>query len=384
MVGDARVPWRAQQRSIIYLFDVIRLGLAVAVVYSHGTLVGGFGQEHFSQWVRGQTIAGSLAVLGFFGVSGFLVTRSFCLREEPGNFVRARLLRILPGFYFALLLTAFVLAPLIAWTNPAAGEWTFDAAAQFVMRNAFLAIREWNVGGVLHGLPYEGSLNGSLWSLFPESLCYGLVLVFGVLGFLKGKRTNLYLFTALLAVMHVALVVAPERAEGLAPTLLRLTGWTPYFLAFLVGACVFAAREHFDLGWRGAVFWFLVGGTLLKFGGWKLVGPIVLPLFVLHFAYCGGIRLRGDISYGMYVLHFPVFQLLAAMQANKLGYIGFLSLGLGITVALATVSWVVIERPFLRMKKSAGKERRRGSGNSDRSEGRSEPFESSVTERRLG
>jgi len=338
------------------LFDVIRLCLAAAVVYSHGTLLGGFGEEDFGRWVKGQTIAGSLGVLGFFGVSGFLVTRSFCTRGEAWDFVRSRILRILPGFYFALVLTAFVLAPLIAWTNAEAGEWTFSAAWQFVSRNAFLRVGEWHVGGVLHGLPYEESMNGALWSLFPEGLCYGLVLGLGVLGLLKGKRTGLYLFTALLAAMHIGQIVAPDQAELFAPTLLRLTGWTPFFLAFFVGACVYVARERFDLCWRGAIFWLLVAGVFLRFGGWKLAGPLVWPMFVIHLAYCGRLRLPGDISYGVYVLHFPIFHLLTAMKVNTWGYGWYLAAGASATVALATLSWLAIERPFLRMKRRVRKD----------------------------
>jgi peptidoglycan/LPS O-acetylase OafA/YrhL len=209
------------------------------------------------------------------------------------------------------------------------------------------------VGGVTTGLPYDGSINGALWSLFPECLCYLLVLILGVLGLLQGKRTSLFLFTALLAGMHFGLTLAPAQGENLAPTLLRLTHWSPYFLAFFVGACAFAAREQIEPNWKAAVFWGLVTLTLLRFGGWALAGPVVLPLAIIHLAYSGRVHLPGDISYGIYVLHFPVLQWLAGTSLRSHGWGWFLAAGLGLTGLLATASWLAVERPCLRLKTRA-------------------------------
>lgn len=149
-------------------FDPLRLILSLAVVYSHGVLVGGFGEEQFKLLAKGQTIAGSVSVLGFFGISGFLVTMSFCNTGDVRKFIESRLFRILPAFYLTILLTAFFFAPIISKYNTQGGEWLISSALQYVGDNIFVKVGNWHVGEVISGLPYDESINGSLWSLFPS------------------------------------------------------------------------------------------------------------------------------------------------------------------------------------------------------------------------
>ena len=330
-------------------FDPARLGLALLVVYTHAHLLGGFGSEGFGGLVKGQTIAGGLAVLGFFGISGFLVTRSFVVRGDWRQFAVARLLRILPGLYFSLLLTAFVVAPVIAYCNAAGGDWHWADAWGFVFKNAFVKIGEWSVGGVLSGLPYAGSINGAQWSLLPELFCYGCVLLLGLAGSLQEKRANLLAAVVLLLVLHFGLVMAPEKTN-LAPTFLALTNWTPYMLAFLTGAAVHAFRDEVGLGGRQALLWLGITGVLLKFGGWTLLGPVVLPLAVIHTAYSCRLKLTVDLSYGVYILHFPVLQLLSAAGLNRFGFALYFVVGLVVTSLLAVMSWFAVEKPALGLK----------------------------------
>lgn len=75
---------------------VIRLGLAVVVVLTHGTSLG-FGWEDLGESLfRGQTNTGTLAVFGFFVLSGLLITRS-AARTSLGRFIWHRMLRSCPG-----------------------------------------------------------------------------------------------------------------------------------------------------------------------------------------------------------------------------------------------------------------------------------------------
>jgi peptidoglycan/LPS O-acetylase OafA/YrhL len=333
-------------------FDLIRLLLAVAVVYSHAHLLGGFGEEGFSVLCKGQTIAGRLAVIGFFGISGFLVAQSFSARGDAWQFVKARLLRILPGFYFALVVTAYVLAPLIARFNRGGGHWQSDEAAHFVLGNAFVKIARWNIGDVLKGLPFTESLNGALWSLFPEVCCYGLILIVGVLGWLKAWSANVLLAFAAVAALHVSYILAPS-LPNLGPPLLTLTGWAPYVAAFLGGTSIFCYQERLGIGAKSAVGWILASALLLKLGGWALLGPIVLPLALINTALAFRARLPFDLSYGTYVLHFPVLHLLTALGFNHRGFAAYLTLALAVSFAMAFVSWYAVEKPFLKLKSKA-------------------------------
>lgn len=321
----------------------------MAVVYSHAHLNGGFGTEGFFALVRGQTGAGTLAVLGFFGISGFLVTKSFVNRERWLPFVRARALRIMPGFWFATLIIAFVLAPLCAALNAHSHDWSFSSAWSFVTHNALLRVGQWSIGDCLAGLPYPESLNGAQWSLFPEVCCYALVLLLGLAGVLRARRANLLVFTVSLVALHIVLVAGEPRPD-LAPTLLSLTHLSPFVAGFFVGSTAYCYRAEFSFGRRPALFWGAFALILLKFGGWSILGPVVLPLAIVHAAHAFTLKLPVDLSYGIYILHFPILQVLAAADVQHRGFPAYFVASLLFTTLLATLSWYAVEKPALRLK----------------------------------
>ena len=175
----------------------------------------------------------------------------------------------------------------------------------------------------------------------------------GVAGWLKGSggRLHLLLLASAMAAAHLALVVAPD-LKHLAPSLVQLTGAAPFVTAFLVGACTYCFRDELGLGRASAAVWTVVALILLKFGGWNLLSPFVLPLALINLAYSFRIRLRHDLSYGIYVFHFPILQVMAAFGLMKFGYAGYLRVALVLSVACASVSWLAVERPFLRLKRA--------------------------------
>ena len=84
--------------------NFLRLVLASAVIVGHAYPLGGHGAS------RIEGLSG-LAVDGFFALSGFLIAGSR-MRLPMHDFLLRRCLRILPGFWACLVVTAFVFAPL--------------------------------------------------------------------------------------------------------------------------------------------------------------------------------------------------------------------------------------------------------------------------------
>lgn len=331
-------------------FDPLRLILSLAVVYSHGILVGGFGEEQFKLLTKGQTIAGSVSVLGFFGISGFLVTMSFSNTGDVRQFIKSRLFRILPAFYLTLLLTAFFFAPIISKYNPQGGEWLISSALQYIGDNIFVKVGNWHVGEVISGLPYDESINGSLWSLFPELCCYVLVLVFGITGMIECKSGNHIILYCLFVGLYAAMVLKSGDLT-IAPTFMTLTTKVPYYLAFGTGMMAYVYRDLFDFGGRQVIVWWLVVALLLKFGGWELASPIVFPIALLHLGYSIRIHLPADYSYGIYLIHVPVMQALSACGLQKGGVTIYLGVALSVTFLFAYFSWHFVEKPFSKARK---------------------------------
>jgi peptidoglycan/LPS O-acetylase OafA/YrhL len=339
-------------------FDALRCLLAVAVVYSHSFFLGGYPPEHFLAWTKGQAIAGELAVLGFFGLSGYLVTASYIRSHGFFDYLTKRVRRIVPGFWGCILVTACVIAPAIfylrhgtvsgfPWIN---GE---SSALRYVVANLAITIGQWSIAGVMDGAIYGGSLNGSLWSLWPETVCYVIVALLGSAGLLTRHRPLLLLGVAALFILHAAHVLLPTLAFPVLPTWLVLVDRGRYVLSYLVGAALWLWRNRLVPDRPSLLLLLLVLAALARFGGLQLLAPLFIPLALVYLGQCFALRLKHDVSYGLYIYGFPVQQLLAATALPRAHWSLFFAASLAITLVFAFLSWRFVENPFLRRRAPA-------------------------------
>lgn len=332
-------------------YDLLRLALAMLVLYSHmHNIVPQFGAESFTSLARNQTAAGTLAVLGFFGLSGYLVTESYQRCSNPVLFLVRRALRIMPGHLVCLAVTAFVIAPAMVLMHSGTLDgyrWTgSDGAFSFFHRNALLSIKQWAIAGV----PSPGiGLNGSLWSLFPEFCCYVMLTFLGTTGLLGPNRVWLLLGTCLVAAYHVVAVSGAPLTESTLPTLLGLTKLTGPVLAFLVGANLSVWHDHLVYDARTAIFFGAATLVTLRLGGYAIAAPLLVPLALLHLGRTFSCRLPHDLSYGIYIYGCPAQQFLALIPLTSIHPAVFLLFSGLLATALASVSWFVVERPFIRL-----------------------------------
>ncbi len=338
-------------------FDVIRLALALLVVYTHAFLVGGHGPEPTTALFKAQSNLGTLSVLGFFGISGYLVTASWDRSSRLSTFAWKRVLRIFPAFWVCLLVIAAVVGPILdVQRGGSLAEYSAtgaEGAIRYVWSNSLLQVNQWTIGSTLEGAPYPESLDGSLWSIFPEFICYGLT---AVLGLFAATRQNRAIFAGLivyLTIIHVAFELLPGAWTAVrGPTLLMLGKGPMFFLAYTVGAALWIFREWFVPNPKGAALAGAMVLLTLKFGGAVVFAPIGLPVFLIYLAHSFNGRLRWDLSYGVYLYHFPLLQLLALSESVRSQSIVFLGLGLVGSLAVAALSWNFIEAPALRLKVS--------------------------------
>ncbi|MFB6891238.1 acyltransferase family protein [Kitasatospora sp. NPDC056327] len=353
-------------------FGALRLLLAVAVVVSHAWPVGRGRPDPFWDWTDGTTDLGKTAVLGFFALSGFMITGS-AAKLPPLRYARHRALRILPGLFVSLLFCALVLTPpLYLWQHGTlAGFWSRpDGPAGYVTSLGGVSpTAGWDVSGVLaegvrRGTNFDRSFNGALWSLKYEVLCYlaaGLLAAFGAL---RRNRRLLLAGTAVLWLLTASgLADLPSPASPLAgpsvavPGFGRVSGHLLLHLGlvFLLGSVLrlWAGRVPVNDGFALAAAGVLA--VTARWGGYPAFGHPALVYLLLWAA----VRLperfrrigrRADYSYGVYVYGFPVEQALALLGAARLGTAGFLGCALSVTGVLAAFSWHCVEEPALRLR----------------------------------
>ena len=83
-----------------------------------------------------------------------------------------------------------------------------------------------------------------------------------------------------------------------------------------------------------------------------LLKPALLAALVVYAAvgmrYLGNFGRFGDFSYGIYIVHFPLLQLLVSVGLFRASpWLGLAVATAGV-LALAALSWHLVEKPFLR------------------------------------
>ncbi|MBD7995407.1 acyltransferase [Arthrobacter sp. Sa2CUA1] len=319
--------------------NAIRLVLASLVVVSHSWVIGRVGDEPS----LGGRPLGAWAVLGFFGISGYLITRSRFNGQSAARFLRARFLRIYPGFLAALLMVAFVFAPLSVVLG-SEGSLEFSDSLMYVVRNLLLYppfLSQTSIGTTLA----EGEIwNGALWSLFWEACCY---LGVGVLGTaaLRARSSALLLLiflgsTAAALAAHMGLV--PPSELTLAPALMA---------AFSGGALMYIHARRIRVVPAVSISAAVLALSVVTNTA-TVLAP--LPFAVLIFVLGSVLPLRRvgakrDLSYGIYIYGVPVQNLFeVALPDLSLPVYLFVTFACVIPLALASFTW--IEAPAMRLK----------------------------------
>ena len=342
--------------------NLIRLVLAVTVVFSHSLTLGGQRGAITAEDVL-NTSPGQVAVFGFFGISGFLIARS-AERNHFGRYLWQRFLRIFPGYWVCLLVTGFVIGA-IAWghgqapSNCTELSCYFRSATgpfQYLYHNALLRPNQPGIAGTPRSVPLPGVWNGSLWTLQYEFAYYVVLAVLAVVGLLK-HRPLMAVLAVLVWVIAAYTPSAAPRSLTDRPASTRPGCWG-LSRSFLIGALLYLYRDAIpDSGWlafgSAAVF---IGCLWLPFGNavtysfFPSVTAAVLfsPFLAYPMIWLGihlpfdGVGARNDYSYGVYVYAWPVQQLLAIWDVQRWGMPAYMILSVLGTAPLAVASWWLV------------------------------------------
>jgi peptidoglycan/LPS O-acetylase OafA/YrhL len=325
-------------------FDYLRLMLAVSVVAFHSfTTTHDLAADH-DLWRSPMRALLRLFLPMFFALSGFLVAGSLFRSASLIEFALLRLLRIVPALLAEITLSAVILGPLLS---------------EFPLRR-YLTDRQFfsyflNVVGDVHfslpGMflhnPRPRIVNGSLWTIPFEGLCYAALAALALSGVIRHR--------AVFAGAVVAIMVALT-------CWLIATGavvWAPpgqlLVVAFLAGIVLYLYRDVVPCDAR--LFLLACAATLYFLHSDKLVSLAVVPLAYAT-VFLGVINpkktilLRGDYSYGLYLFAYPIQQGCVMLFPSLRNTLGCFLVALPLSFAYAIFSWHCVENPILRKKKA--------------------------------
>jgi peptidoglycan/LPS O-acetylase OafA/YrhL len=346
-------------------FDLIRLVAAVEVAIRH-TIVN-LSPEQFPYWMK-VFFAFVPGVPIFFFLSGYLISRSWERSPSGREYFRNRALRLFPALWCCVLFaTAAIFASgymsTVAWQPAKLVAWMVGQGTVFQFWTPDF-LRDFGVGAV----------NGSLWSISVEIQFYVVTaaLYWSMRGLPPVAQTVVIGGLAVLfSTFNGQRVFFEDLIEASTGSwhAMKLFGvsFLPWYFMFLCGA--FAQRVS---GWlvplcvqsAPVIFALYVASMLVDFHFWGLglgndIPPYLVPLMgvtVLAAAYSrptlGHRLLRGqDMSYGMYIYHMPIVNVF--IQLGKTGSAAWIVVALLLSGLCAALSWLLVERPFLRRKKAA-------------------------------
>lgn len=360
--------------------DGLRAGAAVMVMAGH--VAGAAGMNRGNGGLADYTgQLGRLGVSIFFAISGFLLYRPFAAAHEEGRpapavgpYLTRRFLRIFPAYWLALVGFLVMGAPsvrdatfghLVLWFGLLQGysrslalsgipvAWTLTVELAFYL---VLPLYAWLVRRLGRTLG-PGRMATAEW------VGLGGLYLLGMGGRTLANHALigpglLIASTDLFAMgMVIAVVRARQRAGGPTPAVFRYLGRYPVVGLALAAELVWiVALLNLPLGFARQT----LADTLFRQVCYGLVGFLLVAPLVFGNQQRGiyrrllrspPVRWSGEVSYGLYLWQLLVIYLLAENVAPAdVAFWPLFGATLAITLVIASASWVLLERPILRLR----------------------------------
>jgi len=322
--------------------DALRLLFASLVVFAHCY---DLSLNPALESVR-RFVSSSLAVQGFFILSGFLVVMSYERSQTIWQYFSKRGRRIYPA-YFTVIVVCAILGTLI--TTVPLSQYFGAGLFKYLGANLlFMNFLKPNLPGVFDGQVLN-AVNGALWTIKVE------VAFYLVVPFICYAIHRFGLFRTLI-VCYIGSLIYQYGLNYLYETTNRnifslLAKFLPGQLTyFLVGSALYYKFDWLNERKK----WLLPLGIVLfvadRFLNTDALMPIGVGLVVVSVAfgpYFGNVGRYGDFSYGVYIWHFPIVQTLILFGFFAAAPYAATAAAYALALAAAVLSWHLVEKPWL-------------------------------------
>lgn len=314
--------------------NLVKFIAALFVIISHAYPLckGAEYNDILSDLSRNSIAFGSLAVAIFFMSSGFFVTKSLLKSKDSKKYLHNRFIRIFPPLWFTLLVCILVCG--LFFSTYSLGKY-FLSSDFFKYCLNFILIPIHNLPGVFMNNIYPGVINGPLWTLPIEFVCYLVLLLAYKLNLVNKKS---YKYVALLFIVaFVGINLIPLSIKGYIQ---------PCFL-FFWGSFYWIYRDKITMNNTYFLISLVAFVLLIVLGYGHVASFLFVPYLTLYIAFClpqcnNRLASLGNLSYDIYLCGWPIQQMIISLFGGSMlvGMNILISIPLSILVGYITYSLV--------------------------------------------
>lgn len=328
--------------------DVIRFFAAILVIVCHSFPLsyGKTSSDYLAQYTNNRLSLGGFAVSIFFVFGGFLIAKSMDGKKNAVSYFSARCKRIFPSLIFVVCILTFVVGPII--TNISVREYFTSKETFKYLANMFL-IPIHNLPGVFENNVYPRVVNGALWTLPVEFMCYILIYIAYKIKLFEKKKYALTIPFVVIVTIALLFIKNNFIISVVRPIML-----------YYIGLGLYVFRDNIVLSRK----YFLVSTIMfIVFICVKmdvLAMLVVFPYMMFYLAY--GLKYkfkdfskRGDISYGMYLWGWPIAQFVCMIFDGKIKWYINSLIVIILSIIFGYITYMIIDKRILHIGGKNGK-----------------------------
>ncbi len=319
------------------ILGVIKFIAALLVIVSHAFALSMDSGHDWLWYISGYRLTlGALAVSIFFFASGLLVTKS--LFRDPGilSFFCKRIKRVIPPLMFVAVLSAFILGPLV--TELKLRRYFTSSETYTYLLNG-ICILQHDLPGVFERNVYGTTVNGALWTMPVEMVCY----VCCYAGY-KMRLLNRRFFGFVVLILTAGWCYVSIAGSTLLISVYRAC------LMYCYGMAAYIYRDILVLKKR----YFIISMISLMLGLFTpfldIIFVVVFPYILIYLCWKNTMRLKagklGDYSYGIYLLGFPIQQTVVYLFGGRMNPYINMACALPIAILGGAAIYFIIEKPL--------------------------------------
>lgn len=300
--------------------NIIRYIAAILVIFSHAFAIAQNKIDYLATYTNNIVNIGAFSVSILFCLSGFYIMKSI---DEKGtkNFVKKRILRLIPSLFVVVILSILILGLFFSKVSVFKYFTSFETY-KYLLNILFIPIH--NLPGVFENNIYNSTVNGALWTMMVQFLCYIYIyLYFRILYYRKkeivmdNKITFHYLIVSFILGLF-GLFVFKKLGLTILIAMIRP------FLCFVIGGVLY----HIDLKnlyFTSAILLSVISlliNNYISLNIWLIVFMSYIVIWLLKNIKLStnnkAINYIFSCSYELYLVGFPIQQAISNMNGGSM------------------------------------------------------------------